>query len=268
MANWWITGCAAGFGRALVDTLRVDGLPVGGVDIDDAALAALRTGPDDIRRFVRADVRDPGALEAALHGCFPDGADVVVANAGHGMFATVAEAPMAAVEDLFAVNVTGVAHTVRVALPSLRKRGGTLVVLSSVAGRTVFAESGWYAATKHAVEALAEAIWLENASFGVRVRIVEPGAYATRFGETARLHSPPRDPTGWYAPLYPAWDQHKAGQLAQAQVPKEVALAIRASVDRPAGLLRIPVGDDAEAMLGRLDAVGPDASARAFLPTR
>jgi NADP-dependent 3-hydroxy acid dehydrogenase YdfG len=268
MRSWWITGCASGFGQALVRDLWSDGLHAGGVDHDGEGLAKLRENAPKGAPLEMVDVREPEKLRAAAEAAFPEGPDVVVANAGHGYFATVAEADPFEVRDLLEVNLLGVANTARAVLPALRSRAGTFVVLSSVAGRTVFAESGWYAASKHAVEALAEAIWLENAAWGVRVRIIQPGAFDTRFGATARRRSPARSADSPYDGVWAEWDRHKAGMLARGQQAELVSRAIRESVDRPEALLRVPVGVDAEAILARLDAVGPDASAACFRPTR
>ena len=101
--------------------------------------------------------------------------DVLVNNAGYAVFATQEEADLEQIRDLFDVNVLGPARTTQAFLPSLRDRRGVVVQLSSVAGRMTFPESGFYAATKHALEAMSHALLCEAGPMGVRVRVIQPG---------------------------------------------------------------------------------------------
>ncbi len=260
MARWMVTGCASGFGRGLAIAAANAGHDVVGLDVDRAGLETLSALLRPMGPRVRLEVGDVRVGQDVSRVFADEQFDVVVANAGHAVFGTVAEADSDAVEDLFDVNVFGVARTIRAALPGLRARKGTAVFLSSVAGRMVFPESGWYAATKHAVEALAEATWLENHSFGVRVRVVEPGAFATGFGLAATRASSARPADSVYESIAPAWETRKADVLERPQDPDLVVQAILAGVADSVGFRRIPVGLDAGRLLGLVDAVGPDGA--------
>ncbi len=270
MRTTFITGCGSGFGRGLAIALLRRGEQV-------VATEAAGTSPDALRRLLlreapgaaarllclALDVREDAAVAAAAAAALAWAPiDVVVNNAGYAWFAAIEEGEPSAFAELLAVNVVGVARVTRALLPSVRARAGAVVMLSSVAGRTVFAESGYYAATKHAVEALAEALHQETCTFGVKVRLIEPGSFDTGFLGTAAALSPPRAPGSPYAALRPTWDARKAEVLEPPQDPAGVVEAIVTSLDDRRPFARVPVGPDAERLLGLRDALGADAWAR------
>jgi NAD(P)-dependent dehydrogenase (short-subunit alcohol dehydrogenase family) len=251
-----ITGCGSGFGAGLAARLLAAGHRVIATDPDPDALELLQ---GDCLKLA-LDVRDAAAIErvvATANRWSP--VDVLVNNGGYAVFGTQEETDLELVQDMFDVNVFGPARMTRALLPTLRDRAGTVVQLSSMAGRTVFPESGWYAATKHALEAMTEALAQEVVSFGVRIRLVEPGSFATRFLETAAAASPDRDPASPYAALRAIWDARKIGVLEPPQDPALVVDAILASLQRPTVFERVVVGADAERVLGLREALGPDA---------
>jgi NAD(P)-dependent dehydrogenase (short-subunit alcohol dehydrogenase family) len=202
---------------------------------------------------VRSDA-DTAAVARQLEG---DEVGLLVNNAGYAFFATQEEGSMEAFRDLLEVNVVGVARVTRALLPSIRASRGAVVQLASVAGRTVFPESGFYAATKHAVEALSEALLQETVTFGVRVRVVEPGSFDTGFLARAARESPSSGEESPYASLRPGWTARKAEVLEPPQSPALVVEAILRSMEDPAPFLRVPVGADAERILGLRDELGP-----------
>ncbi len=256
MRTVFITGCATGFGRRLAVSLLQRGDRVIATDPDRASIADLAA---ERCLCLPLDVRDPDQVErAARRAVAWSPPDVLVNNGGYALFGTQEETGLDAVRDLFEVNVFGVARVTQALLPILRERRGTVVQLSSVAGRTVFPESGWYAATKHAVEALGEALYQECCTFGLKVRLVEPGSFATCFLATAERMSPPRSPRSPYVSLYPLWDERKREALESPQDPELVVQAILASLDDPRPFFRIPVGLDAERMLRLREALGAD----------
>lgn len=112
--------------------------------------------------------------------------DVLVNNAGYSLIATVEEASDEQIRDLFDANYFGVVRVLRAALPLLRKQGsGHVIGVSSGLGITPMPLIGFYSATKAAVEALHETMAQEVKSFGIKVTLLEPGAYATEFGKSA-----------------------------------------------------------------------------------
>jgi NAD(P)-dependent dehydrogenase (short-subunit alcohol dehydrogenase family) len=254
-----ITGAASGFGRATAELLLSAGWRV--VGFDEAPLAGESWPQGPVGLEVRhGDVRsdaDVAALAAAVGDV-----DLLVNNAGYAVFGTQEEVPLPLVRDLFDVNVLGPARLTRAFLPGLRRRRGVVVQLSSVAGRTVFPESGFYAATKHALEAMSEALAQEVASFGVRVRVVEPGAFATGFGDRAARSSPSPTPDSPYASVRPGWTARKSEVLEPPQPPAWVAEAIVGSLADPEPFRRVVVGSDARRILALRDALGPDAWTR------
>jgi NAD(P)-dependent dehydrogenase (short-subunit alcohol dehydrogenase family) len=113
--------------------------------------------------------------------------DVLVNNAGYSLIATVEEASDDQIRDLFDANYFGMVRILRAALPLLRQQGsGHILGLSSGLGITPMPLIGFYSATKAAVEALHETMAQEVKAFGIKVTIIEPGAYATDFGKSAK----------------------------------------------------------------------------------
>ena len=188
--------------------------------------------------------------------------DVLVNNGGYAIFGSQEETDLSLIEDLFAVNVIGVARVTQALLPTLRERAGTVVQLSSVAGRTVFPESGYYAATKYAVEAMSEALFQESCTFGVKIRLVQPGSFDTKFIPTAIAMSPEPSSESAYDHLRDAWGRRKTETLEPPQDPMLVVNAIVASLDDPRPFYRVPVGPDSERIIALRDALGPDRWSR------
>lgn len=257
MSTAFITGCSSGFGARLTRRLLTNGHRVIATDPDPASLADLRGHPHAL--VLALDVRDPGAVRSAVDAAIAwHPPDVLVNNGGYAVFGSQEEADLDAVRTMFDVNVFGVGRVTQALLPTLRASGGTIVQLSSVAGRTVFPESGWYAASKHAIEAMSEALFQECATFGVRVRVIEPGSFSTGFQARATAASRPRDPASPYAALHPVWDARKTEVLEPPQDPERVVDAILASLADPAPFRRIPVGPDAERILALRELIGAD----------
>lgn len=255
MRTHFITGCATGFGRGLAERLLAAGDRVVATDPDPDTLAPLR-GPNALllRLDVRSDEQVRAAVDAAVGWSPPD---VLVNNGGYAIFGTQEEADLEAIRDLFDVNVLGVGRVTQALLPTIRERSGVIVQLASVAGRTAFPESGWYAATKHAVEAMSEALYQEVCTFGVRVRLVEPGSFDTCFLSTAQARSLPRDPASPYVALREVWDPRKLDVLEDPQHRSAVVDTIVRSLDDPRPYLHLPVGPDSERILATREALGP-----------
>jgi NAD(P)-dependent dehydrogenase (short-subunit alcohol dehydrogenase family) len=130
------------------------------------------------------DVTDPAQIAAAVQAAEArfGGIDVLVNNAGYGYQTSVEEGDDVAVRALFEANVFGLAALIRAVLPGMRvRRRGHIVNISSVAGFVGFPGSGYYAATKHAVEGLSDALAKEVGPLGIHVMCVEPGPFRTDF---------------------------------------------------------------------------------------
>ncbi len=185
-----VTGSSSGFGKLTVEALAADGWRVFGTmrnstTVNAAAAAALRAVGAEV---VELDVLSDASVDAAATTILSSGTpDVLVNNAGQTFCGLTEAFTPAAVERQFATNVFGPLRVNRAFLPAMRaRRSGLVVYVSSAVGRIVLPFFGVYAASKVALEALAETTSYELAPSGVDVAIVEPGDYPTGiFGKMA-----------------------------------------------------------------------------------
>ncbi len=180
-AVWLVTGASAGFGREIVHAAQARGarvLATARTLADVADLACDRVAPARLD-LTRPDTIEP-ALALAQQRFGP--IDVLVNNAGYGLMATVEEATDEAVRRQFETNLFGPAALVRAVLPAMRaRRSGLVINVSSTAGSRGLPGSGYYSASKAALEMLTEALALEVAGLGLRAMIVAPGPFRTDF---------------------------------------------------------------------------------------
>jgi NAD(P)-dependent dehydrogenase (short-subunit alcohol dehydrogenase family) len=179
-----ITGCSTGIGRATAERLADDGWNVHATarrpeTIEDLGERGCKTHA--------LDVTDETSMEAAVSAVEEDGPiGALINNAGYSQSGAIETIPMQSVRRQFETNVFGLIRMCQLVLPSMRSAGsGRIVNLSSMGGRLTFPGGGVYHATKHAVEALSDALRFEVAGFGVDVVVIEPGLIVTEFGETA-----------------------------------------------------------------------------------
>ncbi len=187
---WLITGCSAGFGRHLALAALAAGDKVVATARQTGQLADLAETGGGRVRTARLDVTDPATIDAAAATAISafGRIDVVVNNAGHGSVGAVEELAMADLRALMDVMFFGAVAVTKAVLPQLRQQGsGTIVQMSSMGGQLSMPGFGAYCAAKFALEGLSEALAAEAAPFGVRVLIVEPGAFRTEFGGE-RMH--------------------------------------------------------------------------------
>jgi NAD(P)-dependent dehydrogenase (short-subunit alcohol dehydrogenase family) len=183
MRTWLITGCSTGFGRRLAWAAADRGDQVVATARDQASIADMAAGCEGRMIALPLDVTDPASAVSAVARAEEafGGLDVLVNNAGYGLFGAIEEGTLAEYRPMFEVNVFGPIEMTRAALPTLRRKGGTIVNMSSGAGIAGHGGGGYYNATKFAVEGLSEALADELRPFGVRVIIVEPGPFRTEF---------------------------------------------------------------------------------------
>ncbi|MCX4835872.1 oxidoreductase [Streptomyces sp. NBC_01016] len=253
---WLVTGASSGFGRAITEAAVAAG--------DVVVAAARRTAPLDDLVAAHPDQVETLALDvtaiddvqaavdgvAARHGRI----DVLVNNAGRGMVGAVEEATDAELRDLMDLHFFGPAALTRAVLPHMRRRSsGTIVQLTSMGGRFAFAGVGAYCATKFALEGLSEALAAEVAPLGIKVLIVEPGAFRTGFAGTEAVAPAPvmdayQDTVGPVVSGLPGGSGQEPGDPAKA------AAAILTAVDADEPPLRLPLGNDAvDAITAQLD---------------
>lgn len=178
----FLTGASSGIGRATALLLASNNHRVFAIARNARALEALeKVHPSNINTAV-ADVCDTAAMQAAFAKCIElnGGIDVLINNAGLGIFDPVGDGKLDDWHRMVDVNIKGLLTTTHLALPELRKSRGHLINLTSVAAHNVFPNSGIYCSTKHAVLAISEAIRLELGA-ELRVTSISPGAVNTAF---------------------------------------------------------------------------------------
>lgn len=179
---WFITGCSTGFGRYLAAHTLSLGYPTVVTARNIKQVEDLVAGHEDHALVLTLDVTKPEQVAAAVDaaeqrfGCI----DVLVNNAGVGYFGSFEESDMAAVRNMFEINVWGLTQMTRAVLPLMRRqRSGHIVNISSVGGLAAFPALSFYNSSKFAVEALSESLSHEVAPLGIKVLIVEPGPFRT-----------------------------------------------------------------------------------------
>ncbi|MGI4829774.1 MAG: SDR family NAD(P)-dependent oxidoreductase [Janthinobacterium lividum] len=186
---WFITGGSRGLGRIWAEAAlkRGDKVTVTGRDLADVADLKDRFG--DAVLPLALDVTDPEQVQKVVQQAYDHFGrlDVLLNNAGGSLIATVEEATDEQIHSLFEANYFGMVRVLRAALPLLRKQGsGHILGVSSSLGIVPMPLIGFYAATKAAVETLHETMAQEVKAFGIKVTLIEPGAYATDFGKSAK----------------------------------------------------------------------------------
>nr|WP_254864853.1 SDR family oxidoreductase [Halovivax gelatinilyticus] len=242
-----ITGCSSGIGRAtalafLDEDWRVFATARNLEDVTDLAEAGCET--------LALDVTDPGQVASAVEYVVDESGaiDCVVNNAGYAQLGPLEDVSTAELERQFDTNVFGPQRLTRAALPHMRAQGtGRIINVSSIIGRVSIAGMGAYAGSKHALEAMSDALRTEVEPFDVDVVVVEPGAVETTFPDRVDEELPD-ERTPDYDDLYAIIEDTKlvGGSGPLALDPSEVAAAIvhaATCADPPA---RYPVGPVAQ----------------------
>jgi NAD(P)-dependent dehydrogenase (short-subunit alcohol dehydrogenase family) len=184
LSTWLITGCSTGLGRALAEAVLDRGDNAVVTARDAAGVQDLADAHPDTALALALDVTDHRrVVEVVEQAQQRFGAvDVLVNNAGYGYRAAVEEGDEADVEQLFATNVFGAVAATKAVLPGMRaRRSGAIVNISSIGARITPAGSGYYSATKAALEGLTGSLRKEVEPLGITAMVVEPGAFRTDF---------------------------------------------------------------------------------------
>ena len=239
-----ITGCSSGYGLATVRHFHAQGWQV--VATMRRPRAGLFADAPGIR-VLPLDVTDADSIARALDAAGP--IDVLVNNAGLGLFGAFEATPMATVREIFETNTFGTMAMCQAVIPRFRERGaGTLVNVTSSATLAPFPLVAAYTASKTAIEGFTESLALELAGFGVRAKLIEPGYCPdTRFADNGaeRMQGLITEP---YAPFA---DTVFAGFAQPAAVthPADVAEAVWQAAHDTTGRLRFAAGADAVALV-------------------
>jgi NAD(P)-dependent dehydrogenase (short-subunit alcohol dehydrogenase family) len=250
--TWFVTGASSGLGRALVTALLARGDRVAATSRDPRALAGLDAYAAHPLWTAPLDLTDADAVTTVVDRAFADlgRVDVVVSNAGYGLFGAAEEVTDEQVRRQVDTNLIGPIRLARAALPHLRAQGGGRIIqVSSVGGQCTTPGMAVYHATKWGVEGFFETLAAEVKGFGIGVTLVEPGSVRTGFTGRGRDLAPP----------LPAYARGPAGRLRAAiekdtvRYPGDVHKMARAVIDAAArhpAPLRLALGSDAYHLIG------------------
>jgi NAD(P)-dependent dehydrogenase (short-subunit alcohol dehydrogenase family) len=246
--TWLITGVSSGFGRHLTDQLLKRGDRVVGTVRNTGKVADLLERFPEAFRGEVLDVTDTEAIREVVERSFTQlgRIDVIVSNAGYGLFGAAEELSDEQIEHLIATNLVGSIQLIRAAIPHLRSQGGGRIIqISSYGGQVAFPGNSLYHATKWGIEGFVESVAQEVASFGIGMTLVEPGGARTEFrygsAQVAKL-----------LPIYDGTPAHsflrmldpKSGGLAPGD-PARMAARIIESVEVEPAPLRMVLGSQA-----------------------
>ncbi|UEG52317.1 oxidoreductase [Mucilaginibacter daejeonensis] len=179
---WFITGCSTGFGRELVKLILNKGWKAVITARKPDQVKDLAQGHEDNALVLSLDVTDKAQVDAAVKQTLDKFGriDVLVNNAGYGYFSSIEEGEDEKIRAQFETNVFGLISMTQAVLPVMREqRSGHIVNFSSIGGLRAFTSTGYYHATKFAVEGLSESLSQEVGPLGIKVLIVEPGPFRT-----------------------------------------------------------------------------------------
>jgi NAD(P)-dependent dehydrogenase (short-subunit alcohol dehydrogenase family) len=242
-----ITGVSSGFGRELTNQLLKRGDRVVGTVRDTAKVNDLLQSYPDAFSAEVLEMTDTPAIRLVVERSFAKlgRIDVIISNAGYGLFGAAEEFTDKQVEDIVATNLVGSIQLIRAALPHLRAQGGGRIVqISSYGGQVAFAGNSMYHATKWGIEGFVESVAQEVAAFGIGMTIVEPGGARTEF----------RYGSAQVASLTPIYDETPAHSFQKMLDPKNglapgdparMATRIIESIDIEPAPLRMVLGSRA-----------------------
>jgi NAD(P)-dependent dehydrogenase (short-subunit alcohol dehydrogenase family) len=251
---WLITGSSRGFGRRLAEAVLDHGDRLVATARHPEQLSDLVTRYGEQVRTVALDVTNPEQARAAVSAAVEafGRLDAVVNNAGYGYAAAIEEAGEADLRAQIETDLWGVINVTRAALPVMHhQRSGHFVQFSSIAGRMGVAGMGAYHTAKWAVEGFSLALALEVAPLGIKVTIIEPGAFRTTFNVSSLRETPPsadyQGTVGQVEDFFHEFAGHEPGDPAKA------AQVIITVVNAEYPPLRLLLGRDAVQLARRID---------------
>ncbi len=246
-----VTGASSGMGKAIAEQLLTDGMTViaaaRGVDrMEDLKARGAET--------IALDVTDAAAMEAVVadilerHGAV----DVLVNNAGFGLYGAVEDVPMDEARYQFDVNLFGAAQLTRLLLPAMRaQKAGKIVNITSMGGKIYTPLGAWYHASKHALEGWSDCLRLEVSPFGIDVIIVEPGIIRTAFAEVLLDRMVGRATSGAYEDLTAAVAESSRNAYAanRGSAPELIAGVVSRALKAPRPRTRYAAGQFARPLM-------------------
>ncbi|MFP3460866.1 oxidoreductase [Arthrobacter globiformis] len=247
MTTWIITGCSTGLGRALAQAVLAHGHNAVVTARNVNAVKDIAADYPDTALALPLDVTDKEQIGSAVRQAQAryGGIDVLVNNAGYGYRAAVEEADDADIRQLFDTNLFGAVDMIKAVLPDMRaKRAGAILNISSIGARISPAGSGYYSATKAALEGLSGSLHKELQPLGISVTAIEPGAFRTDFAGRSLTQSATAIPD--YAETAGMRrKEHDTVHGTQPGDPVKAAEAIIAVVESPNPPSLLVLGQDA-----------------------
>ncbi|WGK64850.1 oxidoreductase [Croceiramulus getboli] len=261
MKKWFITGISSGLGKALAEAALRKGHFVIGTMRDLQQVEAFNQTHASKATAVALDLNDPQGVEQTIAGILADHGpiDVLVNNAGTGFVGAVEETSSEEVRRVFETNFFGTLRITQLMLPHFRERKqGHIIQISSHGGIKAFAGFGIYNASKFALEGFSEALAQEVGPLGIRVAIVEPGPFRTRFaGEGLQEAETIIEDYALTAGSFR--EKLKSVHGKQPGDPEKAALAIIEWVETPSSSLRLPLGSIAlQTIAAKVQSVNQD----------
>ena len=254
MKTWLITGVSSGFGKAMTKQLLERGNRVVGTVRNRNKVQDLLTAYPETFDCELLDVTDVPAVHRIVSVAFEKYGriDVVVSNAGYGLFGCAEELSDAEINHILATNLTGSIQLIRSAIPYMRLQGGGRIIqISSYGGQVAYAANSLYHATKFGIEGFCESVAQEVAQFGIGVTIVEPGGARTefRYGSAKVACLMPE-----YESCHAFMDMLDASKGLAPGDPEKMAARIIESVTKGKTPLRMVLGSQAlQATITRLE---------------
>lgn len=235
---WFITGCSTGFGRAVAEQVLARGWRAVVTARQRASVEPLAARHPDTALALALDVTRPEQVAAAVAAAEQrfGGIDVLLNNAGYGYQASVEEGDEAEIRAMFDANVFGLFALTRAVLPIMRRqRRGHVFNITSLAGISGFAASGYYAASKHAVEGWADSLAVECNPLGIRVTCIEPGPFRTDWAGRSLRRTTSRiaDYESIVAARMRQTDQHSGKQPGDPERAAELIIALSQHAQPP-----------------------------------
>ncbi|MBW7453180.1 SDR family NAD(P)-dependent oxidoreductase [Paenibacillus sepulcri] len=237
---WFITGTSTGFGREFVEQLINSGDKIVATARNIDSIADLKEKSPENVHIAALDVTKKGQIQSAVAEALEvfGKIDIVVNNAGYGLFGMLEEYTDEQIRDQFDVNVFGMIDVIRETLPIFKKqKSGHYVNISSIFGVWAVPAFSMYAASKFAVEGFSKAMADELAAFGIKTTIVEPGVFETEFMGSSRKLSESKPE---YAPVYEAF--YKGYDALEKGKQDKAVKAIITMINSEKPPLHFPVG--------------------------
>lgn len=257
MTTWFITGCSTGLGRQLAQATLKRGFNVVVTARDISKVQDIVADYPGSALCLPLDVTDPAQIAQAVQQAENHfgGIDVLVNNAGYGIRGAIEETDEADLKNMFEANFFGTVGMIKAVLPGMRaRRAGTIVNVSSLSGRRSRAGSGNYSASKYAVEGMSEGLRREVEPLGIRVILIEPGAFRTDFSGRSLIQTENRI-ADYDATAGQRRKGNDTGAGSQPGDPARGAQAIITAVEAPQPPFRLLMGSDAiAAATAELDA--------------